>query len=251
MQRTDFSLRHCALVAVMLVAAISAPQARRAATIGNGRISIVFGDRGISTITDISIGRVFKLKEDGFRLVIDGKTFDSATLARPRQSTAQGRVVFDWNAQGYEISVTYEIEPAWRFVSKQIAIVKAPSATYRVSEVHVFRDELLESIASRYVPTSVRETLGTGDYGLFLRFADARGLLAAVQNPFLQTETSGGGFVVRYAPDMGTPTNKVVAFDGMIIARVRGEQIVEGWNCIDFLTMYQQMGWVAAPVQAL
>jgi predicted ester cyclase len=50
---------------------------------------------------------------------------------------------------------------------------------------------------------------------------------------------------------MGTPTNKVVAFDGMIIARVRGEQIVEGWNCIDFLTMYQQMGWVAAPVQPL
>ena len=202
MQRTDFSLRHCALVAVMLVAAISAPQARRAATIGNGRISIVFGDRGISAITDISIGRVFKLKEDGFRLVIDGKTFDSATLARPRQSTAQGRVVFDWNAQGYEISVTYEIEPAWRFVSKQIAVVKAPSATYRVSDVHVFRDELVESIASRYVPTSVRDTLGTGDYGLFLRFADARGLLAAVQNPFLQTETSGGAFVVRYAPDM-------------------------------------------------
>ena len=202
MQRTDLSLRHCALVAVMLVAAISAPEARRAATIGNGRISIVFGDRGISAITDISIGRVFRLKEDGFRLVIDGKTFDSATLARPRQSTAQGRVVYDWNAQGYDISVTYEIEPAWRFVSKQIAIVKAPSATYRVSEVHVFRDELLESIASRYVPTSVRNTLGTGDYGLFLRFADARGLLAAVQNPFLQTETSGGAFVVRYAPDM-------------------------------------------------
>ena len=52
-------------------------------------------------------------------------------------------------------------------------------------------------------------------------------------------------------PGMGTPTNKVVAFDGMIIARVRGEQIVEGWNCIDFLTMYQQMGWVAAPVPPL
>jgi predicted ester cyclase len=48
---------------------------------------------------------------------------------------------------------------------------------------------------------------------------------------------------------LGTPTDKPVAFDGMIIARVRGDQIVEGWNCIDFLTMYQQMGWVAAPVQ--
>jgi predicted ester cyclase len=50
---------------------------------------------------------------------------------------------------------------------------------------------------------------------------------------------------------MGAPTDKAVAFDGMIIARVRGEQIVEGWNCIDFLTMYQQMGWVAVPVQPL
>ena len=101
------------------------------------------------------------------------------------------------------ISVTYEIEPAWRFVSKQIAIVKAPSATYRVSEVHVFRDELArEHRRAGTCPRRSRDTLGTGDYGLFLRFADARGLLAAVQNPFLQTETSGGAFVVRYAPDM-------------------------------------------------
>jgi hypothetical protein len=201
MQRTDSALRR-GFVVLMLAVAISAPEARRAPTIGNGRISIVFGDRGITTITDISIGRVFKLKEDGFRLVIDGKTIDSATLGRPRQTAAQGRVVYDWNAGGFEISVTYEIEPAWRFVSKQIAIVKAPAATFRVGEVHVFRDELLEPIASRYVPASVRPALGTSDYGVFLRFTDARGLLAAVQNPFLQTEASGGSFVVRYSPDM-------------------------------------------------
>jgi hypothetical protein len=202
MQRTESRRRLWVLVLVMLMAAVTAPEARRAATIGNGRISIVFGDRGISTITDISIGRIFKLKEDGFRLVIDGRTFDSTTLGRPRQTAAQGRVAYTWASAGYEISVTYEIEPAWRFVSKQIAVVKAPSATYTVNEVHVFRDELLETIADRYVPTSTRSSLGTGDYGVFLRFADARGLLAAVQNPFLQTEAAGAAFVVRYAPDM-------------------------------------------------
>ena len=53
--------------------------------------------------------------------------------------------------------------------------MKAPSATYRVSEVQVFRGELLERIASRYVPTSVAKHLGTGDYGVFLRFAERAG----------------------------------------------------------------------------
>jgi hypothetical protein len=33
------------------------------------------------------------------------------------------------------------------------------------------------------------------------------------------------------------------------MGRVRDGQLVEGWNCIDFLTMYQQMGWVAQPIQ--
>jgi predicted ester cyclase len=46
----------------------------------------------------------------------------------------------------------------------------------------------------------------------------------------------------------GGPTNRDVEVGGMVIARVRNGQIVEGWNCIDFLSMYQQMGWVTNPV---
>ncbi len=30
--------------------------------------------------------------------------------------------------------------------------------------------------------------------------------------------------------------------------RVRDGRIAEGWNTFDFLTMYQQMGWVKSPV---
>jgi len=48
---------------------------------------------------------------------------------------------------------------------------------------------------------------------------------------------------------LGPPTNKPIAFDGMIFTRVKNGQIVEGWNCIDFLTFYQQLGWVANPVR--
>jgi steroid delta-isomerase-like uncharacterized protein len=42
------------------------------------------------------------------------------------------------------------------------------------------------------------------------------------------------------------PTGKRVRFEGMTIARVVDGQIREGWNCYDFLTMYQQLGVVPA-----
>jgi predicted ester cyclase len=46
----------------------------------------------------------------------------------------------------------------------------------------------------------------------------------------------------------GDATNSPVDFYGMTIARVRDGKMIEGWNCFDFLTMYQQIGWVRNPV---
>jgi len=40
------------------------------------------------------------------------------------------------------------------------------------------------------------------------------------------------------------PTQKNVRFDGIVIARVRNNQLVEVWNTWDFLTFYQQLGVV-------
>ena len=45
----------------------------------------------------------------------------------------------------------------------------------------------------------------------------------------------------------GPPTNHPVEFSGIAICRVRDGQIVEAWNSFDFLTMYQQIGWVKNP----
>lgn len=45
----------------------------------------------------------------------------------------------------------------------------------------------------------------------------------------------------------GAPTGRPIEFAGIAICRVRDGQIVEAWNCFDFLSMYQQMGWVKTP----
>jgi steroid delta-isomerase-like uncharacterized protein len=42
------------------------------------------------------------------------------------------------------------------------------------------------------------------------------------------------------------PTGRRVDFNGVVFARVVDGLLQEGWNCFDFLTMYQQMGIVAA-----
>jgi predicted ester cyclase len=45
----------------------------------------------------------------------------------------------------------------------------------------------------------------------------------------------------------GAPTQQPLDFWGMAMLRVQDGQIVEGWNCFDMLSMYQQIGWVASP----
>jgi predicted ester cyclase len=56
--------------------------------------------------------------------------------------------------------------------------------------------------------------------------------------------------VARHAGDAlgGPPTNRPVQFEGVTIARVKDGKFVEGWNFFDLLSMYQQLGWVKAPV---
>jgi predicted ester cyclase len=50
-------------------------------------------------------------------------------------------------------------------------------------------------------------------------------------------------------PDLGGPaTGRSVDFHGITMLRVKDGLIVEGWNCFDFLTLYQQLGWVGNPV---
>ena len=37
-------------------------------------------------------------------------------------------------------------------------------------------------------------------------------------------------------------TNRTVRFEGFVLARTTDGQVIEGWNCFDFMGMYQQLG---------
>ena len=53
----------------------------------------------------------------------------------------------------------------------------------------------------------------------------------------------------HFGDAFGAPgTGREVNFTGTVIARIRDGKLVEGWNNFDFLTMYQQIGWVPNPV---
>jgi predicted SnoaL-like aldol condensation-catalyzing enzyme len=56
--------------------------------------------------------------------------------------------------------------------------------------------------------------------------------------------------VARHTGDSlgGPATHRTVDYWGMSLVRVKDGKLVEGWNSFDFLTMYQQIGWVGAPV---
>ena len=45
----------------------------------------------------------------------------------------------------------------------------------------------------------------------------------------------------------GPPTGHAIEFTGIAMCVVRDGRIVEGWNSFDFLSMYQQIGWIGNP----
>jgi hypothetical protein len=189
-------------LSAILVAVGVTSDASRAATLGNGRISLVFGDRGLTALTDVRIGRTFRVKDDGFRVSVDGGAIESTALKAPHRQAERERVTYRWTSIGYEIDVVYEVKPEWLFVSKQIFIAKAPSQSYRVNEIEAFRMQLTEEVSDSFIPKSARPNLGTADSGVCLRFSDKRGLLATVQNPFLHVEVQRDRFSVRYSPEI-------------------------------------------------
>ncbi len=171
-------------------------------TLSNERITVELDERGLASLSDRSLGSVFRFQQDRFAVVIDGSSYQSESLAAPEVKLEKGRALYRYAAAPYEVEVVYELRPGWRFLSKQLFLKAAPGSSFRVNRIEVLRARLSDSPREIHVPKTGRPNLQTRDYGGFLRFEGWRGLLALVQNPFLEFQGEAASFAVRYDPEM-------------------------------------------------
>jgi predicted ester cyclase len=110
-------------------------------------------------------------------------------------------------------------------------------------------DQLLAPEAKVYgLPTPDNRPIGPDEFKPFFR--QFRQAFPDIRITVLHT-VAEGDFVAAHCHVVGThlgnglgvpPTSRAVEFSGMCIVRAAGDQFVEGWNCFDFLTCYQQIG---------
>jgi hypothetical protein len=196
-------------VASMLMLAGAAEAA--SPTLTNARISAHFGKRGLLALDVRPPSRAGKaaagpiripFAAEDFAVTLGGQAYESRTLPAPAVTPSKDKVSFAWTAGPYQVTVVYELQPGWDFLSKQLSVASTAATSFRVDEVTVFTSELAVPITGSHIPKSARPNLGTGDYGVCLRLDGRRGLLAVVQNPFLDVQAPGGAFTVRYKPDI-------------------------------------------------
>ena len=188
--------RHAVAAALLALGAATA----EAQVVANSQLSATFGDRGLTSIT--AGRRTYRFLGDDFAVTLGTVAYTSASLAAPLKRATREAVTYRYRAGTFDIDVSYEMKPSWRFVSKRIAITPRDGGAFRVGDVTLFRAALAETPLDVFTPGSARPALGTFDYGAALRFADRRSLLLVAQNPFLHFALEGSVATLRYAPDM-------------------------------------------------
>lgn len=168
----------------------------------NENIRVEFNDRGISNLEDQKAGKKFLFVSDEFGLEIDGVVIKSESLKVQGIEEKENELVFSFTRTPYQINVVYELKNGWDFISKQVLITSETKKDFHVNHLDIWKGELKDAPLNYYIPRTTHPHLKTGDYGIFLRFADATGLFMLVQNPFLKVSSEGKIYSITYAPDM-------------------------------------------------
>ena len=123
-------------------------------------------------------------------------------------------IAFYYKDRGYSFRVFYEIKPDWKFLTKSLQIIDAPSSSYTVQQIEPLRIALDARIQNTFTPTAYlpqfgppgndfRSSLATRGFGTFLRLeTDNQGLMLVIQNPFLDVGRNGQDTSLSYRPDM-------------------------------------------------
>jgi len=205
--------RRVVLSLACLLAFFPVSSAAQTMELKNAGVTAEFGPTGLASISDSESGTRVDLEKDAWSLVLDDRTLRSGDGTPKIRKTTSGDVAYVYDLSGYRIQVSYKLAASWRFVSKQITVLHAPSAKYTVHSVVPWDLTVRNAVTSDYIPSTYapqfggtieqsRKFLPGKDFGAFLRMAGSGGALLAVQNPFLEVKREGQSLTVSYAPEM-------------------------------------------------
>lgn len=182
-------------------------------TLSNPTTTATFGRKGLVLLRDAQSKAEIAFAQDDWTLAIDSSILRSSA-ARPRvEQVGRDEIQYDYAISGYEIRVIYQLSPGWRFVSKQLRVLRTPATEFTVHRVLAWDLRVQNEVGSAYVPSTYvpqfgatieqsRKSLPDKDFGEFLRLAGGQGLLLTIQNPFLDARHDGQAASLGYAPEM-------------------------------------------------
>ncbi len=168
----------------------------------NDQIDLFFNEQGIQSLSDKHLGKSFSFSSDSFLIAINGNVYTKNNTKFNGITEASGILTYTYVVPGFTFKVIYSLKEGWFFLSKQLEIYPDKNETFRVDDLKVLDMELSEKTSSFYIPRTKHPELKTNDYGIYLRFADATGLLMTVQNPFLQCTINEQKIGLEYKPEM-------------------------------------------------
>jgi hypothetical protein len=168
----------------------------------NKFVTVSFSKAGLKMLYDHAIDKKFNFSKDSFSITINGKKINRQKLHFSSTHKQKNKLIYTYSNQDYDFTLIYKLEPSWHFISKRLKIKAKTGGSFTINKVSVLQEKLNDSVASDYIPKSLHLNLGPKDYGIFLRFADHKGMFAFVQNPFLAATRHGSSFNISYKPDM-------------------------------------------------
>ncbi len=174
----------------------------RELTLKNEQIVLTLNENGVISIFDSRMQKSFAISNDNFLAGINGRVYTAKnTTAGNILETVSG-VVYAYTIPDFTILIHYSLQPGCAFFSKQIEIHPDKDEVFTIDSLRVFDVAFKEKQTDYYIPRTSRPEFKANEYGLFLRYADATGLLMTVQNPFLYSNIAGQNISIAYHPDM-------------------------------------------------
>jgi len=213
--------RRAAVVAAIIATALTASAAE---VLENGAVRAEFNANGLASLTDQVSAKVVRLASDGFAVLAGNESIESDFLTPTIEQSSPTNRVYRFESGPWMARVIYELEPGWRFISKQVTLTNSNRKELRVQRIELLRGTIETPIAGQQ---RIRD-------GTLLRFADqegggpSHGLFLSLQNPFLQLKSRLQRLSLAYSPELNwTPTNGVLVSDRLLIGpyALSGERV--------------------------